>query len=50
MAIDVTCRRCKAELQEPGALVFSPPMEAGMVVKHHLCVKCWKVVAEIVVT
>jgi hypothetical protein len=34
------------ELDQPGALVFSPPMtESWIVEKYHLCAKCWSVVA-----
>lgn len=31
---------CDQELDEPGALVFSPPTKTGRVRKRHLCVGC----------
>jgi hypothetical protein len=39
-----TCQKCGAELDEPGALVFSPPqtLGAGSVVKYHVCADCWQ--------
>lgn len=39
------CYRCGHALNEPGALVFSPPRKPwsrGLVVKYHLCRYCWK--------
>ena len=44
MAISVFCAKCSDELEEPGALVFSPP--TGLqVVKLHICTKCYKLLA-----
>ena len=43
----IKCYVCDAELEKPGALVFSPPypgyiMNSDSVVeKMHLCGKCW---------
>ena len=47
MAINVQCDVCKKELEEPGALAFSPPGEissslSDRVQKFHICVGCWK--------
>lgn len=36
------CNKCRKELKEFGALVFSPPAKStGMVFKIHLCIDCW---------
>jgi hypothetical protein len=35
------CDKCKNELNELGAILFSPPDAAGLVKKIHLCVKCY---------
>lgn len=42
--IDPICDKCGAELQQPGALMFSPPNSHSEVKKYHLCVGCWCVV------
>lgn len=51
--IYVTCDYCQQDLTEPGGLIFSPPLKlpdacvglvgsGGLVVlKRHICVKCW---------
>jgi hypothetical protein len=40
--LDLKCDKCGAQLQQPGALAFSPPREeASLVEKYHLCVDCW---------
>lgn len=39
--IAVTCAECGQELDEPGALVFGPPVD-GRVEKFHVCVACWR--------
>lgn len=44
MALTLNCDRCKAELNEPGALVFSPPdnhIHTTEVDKFHICKQCW---------
>ncbi len=47
MAIKPVCDFCKAELDDFGALLFSPPDESDSVRKFHLCKKCYeKVIAE----
>ena len=44
--IKVVCSKCKRELEELGALLFSPPDKDGKVKKEHICVKCWQEVKE----
>lgn len=40
--LTLRCDLCRAELQQPGALVFSPPTsEAWLVEKYHVCATCW---------
>lgn len=44
MAVKFKCFRCRKELCEPGALIFSPPntnAEAAQVTKFHICVSCF---------
>jgi hypothetical protein len=42
------CDLCGETLEEPGALVFSPPDEHGAVSKYHVCkCKCWQAVREL---
>jgi hypothetical protein len=38
----VRCNWCFAILEEPGALVFTPPDGAGQCTKIHVCVDCYK--------
>lgn len=46
--IKIICAKCGLDLNEPGALLFTPPeMEVGgdylgWVGKFHLCKKCYK--------
>lgn len=40
--IDPKCKRCKEELDEPGAILLSPPDEDDQCDKIHLCKKCYK--------
>jgi hypothetical protein len=42
--IKVICYRCKKELKEVGALLFSIPYgyEKNQVDKFHICVKCYE--------
>lgn len=42
MALTVECFMCATELDQPGALIFSPPNKAGNTKKRHLCVECFK--------
>lgn len=39
--IAVACAECGCELDEPGALMFGPPVD-GRVEKFHVCVACWR--------
>jgi hypothetical protein len=40
--LELKCDLCDRQLQEPGALVFSPPtQEAWLVEKYHICADCW---------
>lgn len=39
--IKVYCTTCGYELEEPGALLFSPPFEDQTASKYHICMKCW---------
>jgi hypothetical protein len=44
--LDLKCDKCGGELKQPGALLFSPPLEDDWTVhKLHLCVDCWLIVA-----
>ena len=46
MAISPICSRCLLELEEPGAILLSPPNEKEQVQKFHLCLACYGEVAE----
>lgn len=39
--LEIDCYWCEETLDEPGALLFSPPDENDRVDKVHLCVKCF---------
>lgn len=41
MAINPKCDKCKKELEDFGALLFSPPDKEGKVEKFHLCKECY---------
>jgi hypothetical protein len=44
--LELKCDLCDQELQEPGALIFSPPTnEVWLVEKYHVCADCWPTVA-----
>lgn len=38
--LKIKCDRCYNELDDPGALVFSPPVSYD-VKKFHICNSCW---------
>lgn len=38
----VVCAECGDELEQPGALAFSPPRSDDEVTKYHICRECWK--------
>lgn len=42
MAIKPVCLSCKRELEEPGAILLSPPDSKGMIEKLHICVDCYR--------
>ncbi|MCX9013047.1 MAG: hypothetical protein OIN66_18255 [Candidatus Methanoperedens sp.] len=42
MAIRPVCDKCKKELGDFGAILFSPPDENNKVVKFHLCRACYE--------
>jgi hypothetical protein len=45
--LELKCDKCGTELQQPGALVFSPPTgEAWLVEKYHVCAACWPALLE----
>jgi hypothetical protein len=40
--LELKCDKCGRELNQPGALLFSPPTGNGWLVeKYHLCHDCW---------
>lgn len=42
MALYIDCNKCGLSLDEPGALVFSPPSKFGSAVtKYHICESCF---------
>lgn len=45
MPISVICSMCDKELDEPGALILSPPTPQSphLVEKAHVCVNCWNI-------
>lgn len=44
MALEVQCAVCGETLNEPGAIILSPPDEEDRAIKEHLCVKDYEVV------
>jgi ribosome-binding protein aMBF1 (putative translation factor) len=42
MAIQPKCEMCGKELEDFGAILFSPPDEESKTLKLHLCVNCYK--------
>jgi hypothetical protein len=41
VAFKIWCKRCKREINQPAALVISPPEPGDLVAKYHLCVGCF---------
>ena len=41
MGIYPKCDLCKIELEDYGALLFSPPDGEGMTLKNHICKGCY---------
>jgi hypothetical protein len=53
MALEILCNVCRKELEEPGALLISPPMGehpvVGMMVgKMHICVDCLPSILQVI--
>ena len=49
--LELKCDICHNKLQNPGALIFSPPtMEAWIVEKYHICPNCWPTVMALLKT
>jgi hypothetical protein len=46
MAIKPTCSKCKKELDDFGAILFSPPDEESKVEKFHICKECYNKIKE----
>ncbi len=46
MSLNIKCDKCGKELDEPGALVFSPPSNNKDVMKYHICKTCWAKLAD----
>ncbi len=46
MAIKPICDFCKKELDDYGALLFSPPNEKSEVKKFHICRSCFNKILE----
>jgi hypothetical protein len=47
--MELNCNICNRKLDEPGALVFSPPSldkDLMLVNKYHICVICWPLIRE----
>ena len=42
MAIKPKCDACKNELEDYGALLFSPPDKKNLAKKWHICQDCYK--------
>lgn len=42
MSIKPVCDKCKKELEEFGAVLFSPPDKENNVKKFHLCKECYQ--------
>jgi len=57
MSLNINCDICKKELEEPGGLLFSPPIKdlrdqfnrpTNMVVeKKHICVVCYDKIVDL---
>lgn len=46
--LKVNCSVCGKELNEPGALLFSPPDEYNQTFKTHICEECYKKLSHII--
>lgn len=41
MGLHFNCDKCKEELKQAGALIFSPPYQNNITKKYHLCRSCY---------
>jgi|RhiMethySRZTD1v2_1073278.scaffolds.fasta_scaffold3554659_1 hypothetical protein len=49
--LELRCDICHGLLDEPEALIFSPPMsKAWLIEKFHVCVDCWPTVVALLKT
>ena len=39
--LKIKCKKCKKQLIEQGALIFSPPETYERVYKFHICLHCY---------
>jgi ribosomal protein L40E len=39
--LKIKCKKCKQQLTEQGALIFSPPETHERVYKFHICMQCY---------
>lgn len=53
--IELNCDICKRKLDEPGALIFSPPINTPFLdknsmftIKYHICINCWPYIRKII--
>jgi uncharacterized protein with PIN domain len=46
MTIKPICDKCNKELEDFGALLFSPPNEEGNVKKFHVCKECYNKISD----
>ena len=46
MSIKPVCDKCKKELNDFGAILFSPPDSESRVKKFHICKECYKKMEE----
>lgn len=48
--MQIACDMCGGELTEFGGLLFSPPVVRDLAHKTHLCIECYRIVRDFVVT
>jgi len=44
VAIEPKCDKCKEELDDYGAILWSPPDGRGKCDKYHICLKCFDII------
>lgn len=42
MSLAIDCDICGLEIDDPAALLFSPPSQQGLCVKTHVCDSCYR--------